>query len=121
MLKDVITALVIVACILALCALFTWVILYGERPADIGENLTDGWYYAKSARVIEIDRVADVVTFEDCTGNLWDWEGVEDWEVDDFAALLMNSKGTASIYDDEIISAKFENWGLTNQPQCAIL
>jgi hypothetical protein len=67
-------------------------------------------YYAKSARVIEIDRDADVVTFEDCMGNLWDWEGVEDWAVDDNAALLMNSKGTEKIYDDEIISAKFENW-----------
>ena len=67
-------------------------------------------YYAKSARVIEINHDANVVTFEDCLGNLWDWEGVEDWAIDDGAALLMDNKGTKTIFDDEIISVKFENW-----------
>ena len=75
-----------------------------------GTSIDDS-YYAKSACVVEIDRDADVVTFEDCMGNLWDWEGVEDWAIDDDAALLMDSKDTETIYDDEIISVKFENWG----------
>ena len=111
MLKDLFTAIAIVLCIAVVAALIGGIILWGNRPANIGENLVNGWYYAKSVHVVEIDRDADVVTFEDCNGNLWDWEGVEDWEVGDNAALLMNSKGTEKIFDDEIISAKFENWG----------
>jgi hypothetical protein len=110
MLKDLFTAIAIVLCIAVIAALIGGIILWGKCPTDIGTSLTNGWYYAKSARVVEIDRDADVVTFEDCMGNLWDWEGVEDWTVDDDAALLMNSKGTETIFDDEIISAKFENW-----------
>ena len=111
MLKDLFTAIAIVLCIAVIAALIGGIILWGNNPTDIGTSLTNGWYYAKSARVVEIDRDADVVTFEDCMGNLWDWEGVEDWAVDDNAALLMDSKGTEKISDDEIISVKFENWG----------
>ena len=69
--------------------------------------------YALTTKVVKIDRENDVVTCEDCNGNLWEFYGVEDWEVEDGVSLLMNDKGTETIFDDEIISARFNNWTIT--------
>lgn len=98
--------IVVLVAVLCVCAFASWVV----ETVATGILRATGAEYAKAAIVTNIDRVADVVTFEDCTGNLWDWEGAEDWDVGDGAALLMNSRGTKNIYDDEIISAKYENW-----------
>ena len=68
--------------------------------------------YALTACVVEIDKDADVVTFEDYNGNLWTLEGVEDWEMGDCASLLMNNQATAQIEDDVIRSAHYEGWTL---------
>lgn len=109
--KDFFLAVAVVFCVIIIVTLIFGIVFYGERPAAIGTNLTNGWYYAKSGRVIEVNHITDKVTFEDCAGYLWDWNGAEDWCVGDFAALLMNSKGTVKVFDDEIISVNFENWG----------
>ena len=66
--------------------------------------------YAMSAHVVECDTRTDVIVLEDCNGNLWEWEGVEDWQEGDCAACIMNNNGTPSIYDDEIISLRYERW-----------
>ena len=99
-------ALLLVVLMFALIAL-------GQKPKDIGENLTNGWYYALTACVVEIDRDNDIVTCEDYDGNLWEFYGVEDWEVGDCASLLMESHGTAKINDDTIRDARFSAWELT--------
>lgn len=49
----------------------------------------------------------DVVTVTDYSGNTWEFTGVDDWSVDDVCAMVMNSKGTESITDDEIINCKY--------------
>ena len=67
-------------------------------------------HYAKSAQVVEIDRAADVVTVVDCMGDLWEFTGAEDWEIGDWCAMIMNDRGTPSVYDDEIISVRYECW-----------
>ena len=67
-----------------------------------------GEKYALSAQVVECDASTDTVVCEDYTGNLWEFDGVDDWEVGDYVALLMNDCGTSSIYDDEIISARYQ-------------
>ena len=69
--------------------------------------------YALTVKVVSIDRENDIVTFEDCNGFLWQILGVEDWEVEDGASLLMDSNGTEEIFDDVIISARFNNWTIT--------
>ena len=66
--------------------------------------------YAMSVHVVECDTRADVIVLEDCNGNLWEWEGVEDWQEGDCAACVMSDNGTPSIYDDEIISLRYERW-----------
>ena len=111
--KDFITALLIIVLVFALIALSIFIVTHGQRPKDIGENLTNGWYYALTTKVVAIDKEADIVTCEDCNGNLWEFYGVEDWEVGDCASLLMESHGTKKIEDDTIRDARFSAWELT--------
>ena len=70
------------------------------RPADSIQ-------YAKTAKIIEVNRITDTVTCEDYNGNLWEFTECEDWEVGDIAALLMNNNGTESIYDDTIVEVRY--------------
>lgn len=64
-------------------------------------------YYPLTTIVYDMDRENDVVTVEDANGNLWAFEGCEDWEINDICSLLMYDNGTESIYDDEIIIAHY--------------
>ena len=70
--------------------------------------------YAMTTKVVELDRENDVVVCEDFNGNLWEFYGCEDWQIDDIASLRMDNNGTPTIYDDEIVSARyngtFEGW-----------
>ena len=111
--KDFSTALLIIVLVFALIALGIFIVTHGQRPKDIGENLTNGWYYALTTCVVNIDRENDIVTCEDSNGNLWEFYGVEDWEIGDCASLLMNSRGTEKIQDDTIENVKFSAWTLT--------
>lgn len=61
--------------------------------------------YPRSAVVRSIQN--DTVYFEDSTGHLFTWRGAEDWEVGDNAAMLMDSRGTKYINDDEIIKVMY--------------
>lgn len=60
--------------------------------------------------VSEIDRAQDIVTFETNNDNLFEWEGVEDLEVDDTCALLMCDMGTSEIKDDVILSIRYSGF-----------
>lgn len=62
--------------------------------------------YPLSTTVTEIKN--DTVTVEDSNGNLWSFNGVEDWEVGDGCALIMNDNSTSEIIDDTIISTRYQ-------------
>lgn len=65
-------------------------------------------FYPLGVEIIEVDEQDDVVVCIDGAGNAWEFSGVEDWQVGDFAALLMNNHGTAkTIYDDVIVAARY--------------
>lgn len=70
--------------------------------------------YALTTKVVELNRENDVVVCENFNGNLWEFYGCEDWQLGDIASLLMDDNGTSTIYDDEIVSARyngtFEGW-----------
>lgn len=87
----------------------------GKTYADkqTTEETITGNYYACTTIVVEVDRDNDLVTVEDSTGNRWQFYGVEDWQEGDCASLLMWDNGTESITDDEIQSARYNAWGLT--------
>ena len=72
--------------------------------------------YPMTGIVTNVDHDLDIVTFEDCTGHLWDFYGAEDWEEGDICSCIMNNMGTPLITDDEIVgepkySGRFEMWG----------
>ncbi len=45
---------------------------------------------------------ADVITFTDMDGEQWLWQGIDDWNVGDMAAAIMDDNDTPDITDDEI-------------------
>lgn len=68
--------------------------------------------YPLSTTVTEINN--DTVTVEDTNGNLWSFDGTEDWQVGDGCSLLMDSNGTNNIEDDIIISTQYyyNDWSI---------
>lgn len=68
--------------------------------------------YPLTTTVTQINN--DTVTVEDSNGNLWSFDGAEDWEVGDGCALIMDDNSTSEIVDDVIISAKYQqnDWSL---------
>lgn len=63
--------------------------------------------YPLSTVVTEINN--DTVTVEDSNGNLWSFNGVEDWQVGDGCALIMHDNSTSEIMDDTIISTRYQD------------
>lgn len=61
--------------------------------------------YPMTAVVNEIKD--DLVYCVDCNGNIWIFEGSEDWQEDDIVSLLMDNMGTTTICDDEIIATYY--------------
>lgn len=62
--------------------------------------------YPLSTTVTEIEN--DTVTVEDSNGNLWSFNGVEDWQVGDGCALIMHDNSTSEIVDDTIVSTRYQ-------------
>jgi len=63
--------------------------------------------YSKAMIVTELDTANDIVVCEDYNGNLWEFQGVEDWAEGDIVAAIMYDNGTVSIYDDEIVMTRY--------------
>lgn len=102
--------IIIVSMLLALCAVFfTLGLIVGQHNSHIKN------YYGMTAEVVDISRPLDRVTIKDSNGNLWQFDGIEDYEVGDFCSCVMNDNNTELIFDDEIVSVQyagyFENWG----------
>ena len=65
--------------------------------------------YSRSAVVVGVDYTADIVTV-DSTGNLWTFEGVEDYDLSDRVALTMHDNGTDwDIKDDSIVNVRYDS------------
>ena len=62
--------------------------------------------YPLTTTVTEIEN--DTVTVEDSNGNIWSFNGVEDWQVGDCCALIMHDNSTSEIIDDTIISTQYQ-------------
>lgn len=70
--------------------------------------------YPLTTKIVMVNYPTDEVWCEDYNGNIWEFYGCEDWAIGDVASLLMNDNGTENIYDDEIMSTRyqgtFEGW-----------
>lgn len=62
--------------------------------------------YPLTSTVTEISN--NTVTVEDSNGNLWSFDGTEDWQVGDCCALIMDDNNTKDIRDDVIISTRYQ-------------
>ena len=100
------TAIVIIVLVAAL--------VFGLCGVLMNQLLNSADTYALTTKVVKLDRENDVVVCEDFNGNLWEFYGCEDWQIDDIASLLMDDNGTSTIYDDEIVNVRyngtFEGW-----------
>lgn len=103
------TLFIIVA--LAIVAAFTDLSLAKLYNANQFSHL-----YPLSTTVKSINTTTDTVAVEDYNGNLWEFYGTEDWEVGDRCSLIMNTNGTPSIYDDLIVSQKYDGRSETHNP-----
>lgn len=66
-------------------------------------------YYPETGKVISVS--GDVVTVETCTGNLFEFYGSEDWMIGDCVSMILNSCGTPTVEDDEILKVKYSGAG----------
>lgn len=99
------TLFIIIA--LAIVAAFTDLSLAKLYNANQQKHL-----YPLTTTVTEIKK--DTVTVEDSNGNLWSFNGAEDWEINDSCALIMNDNNTKDIHDDTIISTRYQVGGKVN-------
>jgi antirestriction protein len=109
--KNNIKTFILIFVAIVLACIYPIIMIVGviqEQHEQKAEN------YALTTIVISLDYENDLVQCEDFNGNLWEFEGCEDWVIGDIASLLMNDRGTEKIYDDTIIDARysgyFEGW-----------
>ena len=61
-------------------------------------------YYSMTIIVREIDNKNNTVTVENNDGELFQFIGIEDWQINDICSLMLDNNGTEkNIYDDIII------------------
>ena len=70
--------------------------------------------YPETARVVDLDYDADVVTVETFNGFLFSFYGCEDYCEGDGVALIMDDNGTEKVYDDCIVMAQYGGWEVIN-------
>lgn len=87
-----------------LASVLTVVGIFFTLTIFITGSLHNAYVNQRPATMIvrEINQESDIVTLEDGNGFLWQIQGVEDWEIGDYASCIMDTKGTDSILDDEI-------------------
>lgn len=91
---------------LTLAGLLSLAILNGATgaPADLG-------FYAKTMTVVDVDEDTDIGIAEDATGNLWEFDGIEDLYENDGISVLMCDNGTPqTIYDDVIVDIRYSGF-----------
>lgn len=91
-------------------ALLTALVALMTALFDLFFPLSEEKTYAITTQVIQVDYDNNLVVCEDFNGNLWEFEGTEDWMYGDIATLTMNDKGTETIYDDEIVSTVYNGY-----------
>lgn len=64
--------------------------------------------YPTMVKVVSVDEKTDTVLTVDANGEMWKFEGVEDYSTGDYVAMIMNDFSTPDyIYDDIIVSTRY--------------
>lgn len=91
---------------LALFTLTTVLLVACRHPACANTTET----YPMAGVVVDLDREHDVVNVSIASGLLYEFYGVEDWDIGDIAAMTMDDNGTETILDDKIVDARYAGW-----------
>lgn len=72
------------------------------------KNLVHDCYYAQGFIVSDINIDSDLVTIKTSTGVIYQFFGIEDWEINDHCVCLMfNNFTSKDIMDDKIINIRY--------------
>ena len=103
------------AALVAAVVLFTILfggVLYGALAE---EDVVEG-YYPLTAVVVDLDYNEDVLVLEDGAELVWEFEGIEDFEIGDIVSLLMWDNNTPdSIYDDVILLVYYSGFSIDRE------
>lgn len=86
---------------IAVVALFALIVAFSTACAEM---------YPQTFIVSATDTVQDTLVLIDGTGNEWVWFGIEDYDVGDIVAVIMDDNDTEIIYDDAIITMRYTEY-----------
>ena len=78
--------------------------------ASEGRNFNENHIYSLTTIVEYVDYDHNKVYCKDFNGEVWCFNGCEDWIKGDIASMVMFDNGSKIIYDDEIISVRYDGW-----------
>lgn len=101
----------IIACVIcAVCVCGLWSMACASYNEEMGHCYDERDLYSLTTVVCDFDYENDLVYCEDFNGEVWCFEGIEDWVLGDIASFVMYNHKTPIIYDDEIINVKYCGW-----------
>ena len=101
--------------LVAAVVLFT-IIFGGVFYGALAEEDTVEGYYPLTAVVVDLDYNEDVLILEDGAELVWEFEGIEDFEIGDIVSLLMWDNNTPdSIYDDVILLVYYSGFSIDRE------
>lgn len=63
--------------------------------------------YPATGIVSEVNYEENLVSVKDFSGNIWQFTETDDWAVGDICSMIMDSKKTEEIEDDEILAVRY--------------
>ena len=64
--------------------------------------------YPNAGRIESVDEKTDTFRIVDDAGDIWEMYGIEDFQVGDNVAMIMDSNNTeGTIYDDIVLSVRY--------------
>ena len=64
--------------------------------------------YPNAGRIESVDEKTDTFRIVDDAGDIWEVYGIEDFQVGDNVAMIMDTNGTENwIYDDIVLSVRY--------------
>ena len=63
--------------------------------------------YLACGEIVELIEDYDLVTVETQDGNLWVFQGIEDWMPGDKVVMAMDDSATSDVSDDLILSVRY--------------
>lgn len=76
--------------------------------------------YLRAMEIVEVDKAKDIAICVDAVGFEWEFSEPEDLVEGDIVICIMDTKGTDSIFDDEIVDVWWSGYTTQNlyKPLC---